>query len=313
MKELIQLNVPLHEKNWFGTGGKARYFAEPCTPEEFCQALSFAEKEKIELVVIGEGANLLISDEGFNGIVIKPCMKDIIIHDHFITAGSGVCFDSLIEKSLEHHLIGIEEFSGIPGSVGGAVYMNIHYFEFLLGMFVERGTVIDRQGCIKEVDASWFNFSYNYSALHEKKDFLLDITFRLTKADEVQTAFARGRRQEIIRHRRRKYPYQRTCGSFFRSFSETEMKKITAQPKLPFVGYYLDALGAKGRIGYGLAKVSHQHANMIVTQPGATSGEVIELARILQTMVYKSYGIFPQPECQFIGFSTPPLFEQATD
>ena len=137
LPSFIQTNISLKDKNWFKTGGNAAYYAEPSTVEEFQLSLAFAREFSLPIFVLGEGANILISDEGFEGLVIRPALKKITIIEQTATnalvhAGAGVRFDDLIEYCLNNNLIGLEDFSGIPGTVGGSVFINIHYFEFLL-------------------------------------------------------------------------------------------------------------------------------------------------------------------------------------
>jgi UDP-N-acetylenolpyruvoylglucosamine reductase len=137
--------------------------------------------------------------------------------------------------------------------------------------------------------------------------YLLDATFKLKKIDAIEAAFARGRSVEIIRHRRQRYPYANTCGSFFRNFHTSEVPFEINGKQICYVAYYLDKIGVKGVLRVGGAVVSYQHANMIVTNPGATSDDVIQLVRSMQQLVFDHYGIVPQPECQLLGFKTNPL------
>ena len=308
---VISEHVPLHDKNWFATGGPARYFAAPTTAEELQEALAFAQKRDLELFILGKGANILISDNGFDGLVIQPHLKQISLdkEQSLLTAGSGVSMNDLINYCLNHHLIGLEEFSGIPGTVGGSVFINLHYFNFLLEQFIVEARVIHKNTCeIKIVDRSWFQFGYNYSRLHSEPYLLIDATFQLKPADDLMIAYAQGRRDEIIRHRQARYPTQKTCGSFFRNFFDHEVTlEENNGKKMIYVAYYLDKLGIKGQLQVGGAKVSHQHANMIINLGHATSNDILELARTIQLLVQKNYGIIPKPECQLIGFKEYPL------
>lgn len=306
----IQEHVPLADKNSFGTGGNARYFAQPTTTQEFSQALQFAQKQKLEIFVLGGGANILISDQGFAGLVIRPALYEIKIQTTkneqvLVTAGAGVSIETLINHCLDHNIIGLEEFSGIPGNIGGAVYINLHYYEFLLEHFLVSATLIHAKTHeIITVDTPWFQFGYDQSKLQEKEYFVIDATFQLTQVDTISAAFARGRSVEITRHRQKRYPYQNTCGSFFRNFHPEEVAQT--DKKLIFVAYYLDQLGVKGQLAVGGAIVSHQHANMIVCKNG-TSSDILNLTLMMQNMVYEAYGIKPQPECQLVGFDINPF------
>lgn len=308
---LITEQVALADKNWFRTGGKARFYTEPTTTSAMSQAVQWAAKQHQDIFVLGEGANLLINDAGFNGLVIRPQIKSIEkIDETTVKAGAGVSMPELITWCLDHQLLGLEEFSGIPGTVGGSVFINIHYFEFLLSKFLVSATVVEKStGNLLSVAPDWFNFGYNYSTLHEKKHFLVDATFRLTLCSELEAAYAKGRSIEIIRHRARRYPVARTCGSFFRNFFESELTQTINGKKIAFVAYYLDKIGVKGALRVGNVVVSYLHANMLVTEEGATSQEIITLARTMQQMVYDNFGLIPVAECQFIGFDEYPLLE----
>lgn len=306
---LIQTNIPLHDKNWFATGGPAKFFAQPTNAEQFSQALQFAQANSLAVFILGKGANILISDEGFDGLVIQPQNTHLeIIDEHLVKSGAGTSMHDLIEFCLHHNLIGLEEFSGIPGTVGGSVYINLHYFQFLLEQFMVAATVIHaKTGLLESVNPDWFKFGYDQSRLQEEEYYLVDATFKLKKVSDLETAFAKGRRIEIIRHRNSRYPTKNTCGSFFRNFHDHEVTLTSNGKKMIFVAYYLDKLGVKGQLQIGDAIVSYQHANMIVNQGKATSSDIINLARTMQEKVHSGYGIIPQPECRLVGFKEYPL------
>ncbi len=372
---LIKENIPLHDKNWFATGGPARFFAEPTTAQEFQQALAFAHQNNLEMFVLGKGANVLISDAGFDGLVIRPRLETMEVvpfatpfdtiptgslrmsgnlesvqveqnktnnsknnfaktkqlyqplilsgssetrvvskgvasntNVSYVKAGAGSCLDALIEFCLDNNLLGLEEFSGIPGTVGGAVFINLHYFEFLLDNFLVAADIICKKtGNVTTVDKEWFSFGYNNSALHNHEYYLLNATFQLKQATDLEIAFARGRRTEIIRHRTARYPTHNTCGSFFRNFHTDEVNLKSNGKKMIYVAYYLDKIGVKGQLYSGNAIVSYQHANMIVNQGQATTTDVITVAKKMQQLVKDNFDIIPQPECRLVGFKNYPL------
>lgn len=312
---LIQTNVPLADKNWFGTGGPAKFYCEPTNAQEFQEAVLYAAHHNLEIFILGQGANILISDEGFDGIVIRPSLKSIEVTSidnslALVKAGAGVTMPHLIDHCLNNNLIGLEEFSGIPGTVGGSVYINLHYFEFLLANFIVSAEVLHKKnGTLETVDATWFNFGYNDSLLHKKDYFLVSATFRLKVATPQEASFAQGRKTEIIRHRAHRYPQVRTCGSFFRNFLPHEVSLEIEEKKIIFVAYYLDKIGVKGSLRKGDAIVSRQHANMIVNLGNATSTDIITLAHEMQKLVLDQFNIVPQPECQLIGFKKYPLVQ----
>lgn len=312
---IIQSGVPLNDKNWFRTGGKARFFAQPHSIETFCEALQFSNTHDLPLFLLGNGANVLISDTGFDGIVIQPQLKDIALikadnNTVLVTAGSGVLISDLIHFCLNNQILGLEEFSGIPGTVGGSVYINLHYFQFLLSQFLASASVINRKtGVIETVDTSWFDFGYNTSRLQSNTHYLLNATFKLRYATVIETAHAQGRSIEIIRHRKNRYPNSNTCGSFFRNFLEHEITLIINDKKMTFVAYYLDKIGIKGALSVGDAIVSYQHANMIINRGNATSNDIITVARSMQEQVVQHYGIIPRTECILVGFESYPLLD----
>jgi UDP-N-acetylmuramate dehydrogenase len=309
----IQEYVPLADKNTFNTGGSARFYCRPENYAQFAQALTFAQEKNIELFVLGKGANILISDQGFPGLVIHPHLSEITLIETlndphgtvYVKAGAGVSIERIITWCFEHNIIGLEEFSGIPGTIGGAVYINLHYYEYALSDFLIQATLMHHTTKeIITVDTAWLNFGYDQSKLQDKEYFVLDATFKLRQADQLTTAFAQGRSAEIIRHRHKRYPYQYTCGSFFRNFHPEEVAHT--DKKLIYVAYYLDQVGVKGQLKIGGAGVSHQHANMIVCQNGM-SHDIIQVAQTMQKLVFEKFNILPQPECQLIGFPNNPF------
>lgn len=300
----IEQDVPLNDKNWFCTGGYAKYFCEPTTEQEFATALGFASENRLAVFVLGLGANILISDDGFDGLVIRPALNQIkALADGLVSAGAGVKMQNLIDFCLDNNLLGLEEFSGIPGTVGGSVFINIHYMTYFLADFLISARVIDKNnGQIIDVDKAWFNFGYDQSKLFDEQYFLVSAIFKLKQGTSIEAAYCKGRRDETIRHRNRRYPMTNTCGSFFRNFHEKEVPFLINGKKMLFVAYYLDKLGIKGELQVGNAVVSHQHVNMLVTRPGATSADVINLAKKMQSFVKEKFGIIPHAECRFVGF-----------
>lgn len=305
----IQENIELKDKNWFGTGGKAKYYANPATVDEFVEALKFANDKSLEIFVLGSGANILISDEGFNGIVIHPEIKHMeVVDGNYVVAGAGVVIDDLIKFCLDNHLVGLEEFSAIPGTVGGSVFINIHYYKYLLSDFLVEATIINKStGEVQKVGVDWLEMGYDSSKLHNGEFFLVDAKFKLSKVDDLSIAYTKGRIFEIDRHRKSKYPYKGTCGSFFRNFFDSEVSLEIDGRKVIWSAYYLDKIGVKGDLQVGGARVSHQHANMLVNTGSATSTDIINLARKMQELVREKFGVILQPECQLIGFKEYPL------
>ncbi len=312
----IKQNVSLAEKTWFQTGGAASWYSEPTTVQSVQEAITWANHENLQIFILGKGANILISDTGFAGLVIHPKLiqithEEVSTEVALVTAQAGVSIDELIHYCLAHNMIGLEEFSAIPGTVGGSVFINIHYFTAALSDFLQSATLMHtKTGEILKVDTSWFNFGYDYSTLHQEPYMVLDATFRVQRVSEKEAAYALGRSVEITRHRKQRYPYTGTCGSFFKNFSPDQITVTHNGKKAIWVAYYLDKLGIKGELCVGDACVSHQHANMIVNKGSATSTDIISLARTMQEMMQKTFNLIPEPECQLIGFPEWPLLEK---
>jgi len=317
MSLIINSSVPLHDKNWFKTGGSSRFFCEPATTIEFREALAFARTHQLPIFILGEGANVLISDDGFDGLVIRPKNRTITHHNNqedpttvLLNAGAGATIADIISYSLDHNIVGLEEFSNIPGTVGGAVFINLHYFSFFLSDFLHSAEVIQKEtGAVETVTTDWFTFGYDQSRLMTGDYYLLSATFKLKKATDLDVAYARGRSIEIIRHRVSRYPTKNTCGSFFRNFYPSEVTLTSDGKKVIWVAYYLDKIGVKGHLAVGDAIVSYQHANMLVNKGSATSHDIVTLAKKMQELVKEQYGIIPQPECLLIGFKEYPLLK----
>lgn len=309
--DLIQEYISLKDKNWFNTGGLARFWAEPTTQDQFSDILKWANNNSLDPIVIGEGANILVTDSIINSLVIKPKLKNIAdLGNNIIEAEAGVVFGDLINWCLNNKYLGLEEFSGIPGSVGGSVYINIHYFEFLLSNFLVGADLISKKtGEIISVDNSWFGFGYNKSRLQEKSYYLIRARFKVNSGSDLEIAYAKGRSYEIIRYRKTRYPNKNTCGSFFRNFYSEEVTLESAGKKMIYIAYYLDKLGIKGELSAGGAIVSHQHSNMIVNYNNSSSQDIVNLVKKMQELVYKNYFLMPQPECQLIGFDEYPFYK----
>ena len=308
---IFEQQIPLKDKTWFKVGGPAAHYCQPTTVHDFQEALSFAQQQALNVFFLGSGANILVSDDGFDGLVIHPQTTPIALlsaESGLVKASAGTTMEELITFTLAHNLTGLEVFSNIPGTVGGSVYINLHYFEYFLSNFLVSATVINKTTQeLLTVDTAWFNFGYDQSTLMQGSYYLVDATFALKPATDIETAYANGRRFEIIRHRQSRYPRERTCGSFFRNFHNDEVTLFWENKKMIFVAFYLDKIGVKGTEHCGDAWVSSQHANMLVNKGNATATDIATLARTLQEKALQTFNVIPQPECIFVGFKNYPL------
>ena len=297
----IQENVPLKPYVTFKIGGQARFFCEPSNSDEVIEALSFAKENKLPAFVLGLGANILVSDNGFNGLVIRQKNETILVKDNTITAQAGVAVENLINTALAENLIGVEDFSGIPSSVGGALYINLHYFDAFIANFVRSAKVLNIETLkVQEVDSSWFNFNYDSSRLKTDKDHvLLEAHFNLKKVDDYTKHEAIGKSKEIIRTRKYKYPSEPSVGSIFQNLNTEEQKKYGLPTRS--VAYLIDVCGLKGT-KVGDALLSHRHANMIINVGDARAKHVLELTQIIKDKVKERFGVDLRFEVQLLGF-----------
>jgi UDP-N-acetylmuramate dehydrogenase len=297
----IKENVPLKPYVTFKIGGQARFFCEPSNYDEVIEAISFAKENKLPAFVLGLGANILVSDNGFNGLIIRQKNETIFVKDNIVTAQAGVAIENLINTALAENLIGVEDFSGIPSSVGGALYINLHYFDAFIANFVKSAKVLDRETLkVQEVDSSWFNFNYDSSRLKTDKDHvLLEAHFDLKKVDDYTKHEAIGKSKEIIRTRKYKYPSEPSVGSIFQNLNTEEQKQYGLPTRS--IAYLIDVCGLKGT-KVGDALLSHRHANMIINVGDAKAEHVIELAQIIKDKVKERFGVDLRFEVQLVGF-----------
>ena len=297
----IQEKVILKPYTTFKIGGPARFFCEPMNSDEVIEALNFAKENNISAFVLGLGANILVSDNGFQGLVVRQRNETISIKDNFIIAQAGAVVESLINTALAENLIGFEDFSGIPSSVGAALYINLHYFDAFIANLVRSALVLNKETLkVQDVDSSWFNFNYDNSRLKTDEDHvLLEAKFELKKVDDYTKHEAIGKSKEIIRTRKYKYPSEPSVGSIFQNLNSEEQKQYGLPTRS--VAYLIDVCGLKGtRVGDAL--LSHRHANMIVNVGDARAEHVLELAQIIKEKVKERFGTDLRFEVQLVGF-----------
>lgn len=296
----IQQNIPLAPFTTFHIGGIADYFIITPTLYELIGAVRFAKDEGLPYFILGTGANILIGDKGFRGLVIKNEAKKVIFHDTnnkktgLLTAESGVTMEELIRQTSEKGLSGFEHFTGIPSSLGGAMWQNLHFYSpdrtrtIFIGEVVKKATILDHNDRIRKVDVSYFNYDYDSSILHKFKDVVLDVTFELSAASKKQiqdTMIAN------LSWRDQKHPedaINRSAGSIF--------KNIPGHG----AGRLIDRVGLKGK-SIGGAEISERHANFIINKNNATASDVRNLISLVQTSVKQEFGLDLQTEISFIG------------
>jgi len=282
----------------FRIGGPADLFYEPQTADELARAILAAREHGIPYFLLGMGANILIGDRGFRGLVIRNAARHMaVLPDGKVWAESGAAvYPELIELAVSHGLSGLEHYVGIPSTVGGALWQNLHFLAPAPArertMFVEEVThsaeILTEEGERKTVGVDYFEFGYDDSILHHRRDVVLAATFQLQPAEPARL---RQVMEENLQWRRDRHPpldTEPSAGSIF--------KKIAGIG----AGRLIDECGLKGtRIGG--AMVTPRHANILINTGDATAADVRALIAHIQEVVEQRTGHRLQPEIGFIG------------
>lgn len=286
---VIEENVLLSIYTSYKTGGLAKYFAECTSNEDIKKALQFAEEKNITYEIIGGGSNLLISDNGYNGLVICTAnLNRYIINkgNNILKSGAGISLADLVLYACNKGLAGMEAMAGIPGSVGGAVRMNAGAFNQEIKDTNLNVTLMDTKGNIKTIKNEEIGFSYRKSRAVENH-IVLSAEF-LYNSDNMEKLLAK--RKEILEKRKEKQPLHKpSCGSVFK------------RPEGNYAGTLIEKCGLKG-YKIGGAVVSEKHGNFILNEDNATSSDIYNLIHYVIDEVKKQSGITLEPEVRMIGF-----------
>lgn len=309
----IKENVSLKNYTTFRIGGPAKFFVEAKNDEELIEALKYAKNNNLDFFILGGGSNLLVSDNGFDGLVIKIKLDNIEIKKDKkeIIIGAGVQLAKAVNEAAKNGLAGLEWAAGIPGTVGGAIRGNAgSMYGGEMKDIVAGVSVLDvKKVETKEMDCVDCTFSYRYSFFKLNPDIvILSARLKMTSSDPMKL---KERIKEIITERAGKHPHgMGSAGSFFLNpvvkkaelISEFELEsgKASRGGKVPS-GWIIERAGLKGK-KIGGAMVSEKHANFIVNTGGATAQDVIMLASFVKQQVRDKFGIELQEEVQYVGF-----------
>ncbi len=291
--ERIKSDWPLANYTTFGTGGTARLFIEISSGDELKTVLNTAIKFKIPYFLLGGGSNVLISDSGYNGLVIKNCIMGLECHGNTIICGAGENLQKLVDFATQNSLSGLEFATGIWGTMGGAVYGNAGAYGAEIKDVLCAADLIDRQGVTKTVKAEELHFDYRYSILKKTGDIVIRATFAL-KPGKKESIYRKV--EEIMVERNRKLPLDRfSAGCFFKNIPDKRQKfgKLSA-------GRLLEEVGAK-KMKFGGARVFEKHANIIVNDGSANSDQIYKLAGLLKSKVKDKFGISLAEEVILLG------------
>lgn len=290
----LKRNVPLAPYTTYQIGGKADYFLEVQNKIELAQAIGEARAAKIPFFLLGTGANILFGDKGFRGLVILNHAKGFMFEKNILVAESGAVVGELLLACARRGLSGLEHFIGIPSSVGGAIYQNLHFLspDRQRTLFIEevvRGGLVLERGLEKSVDRDYFSFGYDDSILHHDKDiFVLEITFYLETKDQRLITNQMRANQEWRNAKQPQLSDFPSCGSVFKKIRDVG------------AGRLIDECGLKG-FSIGGAKISEKHANYIVNTGGARASDVRAVISFVQNKVLEKTGFELEPEIGFIG------------
>lgn len=294
----MRRNVPLAPRSTFGIGGPADLYYRARTADEMTLAVGAARQMGVPWFVLGRGANILVGDRGFRGVVVRCAVSTLEFGpEGRVLAGAGLdTFPELINATVSRGLGGIHHFVGIPSTVGGAVWQNLHFLSpaperertVFWEEVMEGATILTPSGEVRRVDTDYFRFGYDYSVVHDTGDLVLDVSLRLSPAPVAEL---RRVVRENLEWRDERHPdlWLYPCaGSIF--------KKIDGIG----AGRLIDECGLKGHV-HGAAQIFHKHANIIVNLGGAKASEVRTLIDLAQTTVAQKTGYELEPEIGFVG------------
>jgi len=306
----IEENVLLKDHTTFKIGGPAEYFLLAESESELLGAIRLAKELGIDTFVMGGGSNLLVSDQGIKGLVVKNQVSDPIklIGDDIVDASGGVVLGRVVDFSIENSLKGLEWAGGLPGSFGGAIRGNAGAFGDEIKDSIIEVRALDDQYNLKTLSNKECEFGYRASIFKQKNWVVLSGAVKLKGGDKAKI---REISDAHIKYRNERHPLEYpNAGSIFKNvaFSEVEPKfqdefrdKVKQDP-FPIVptAWFIIGAGLTGK-QIGDAQISEKHSNYIVNKGNATAKDVLDLISFVQNKVKEKYNINLEPEVQFIG------------
>jgi UDP-N-acetylmuramate dehydrogenase len=292
----LRAGVLLKDHSNFRVGGPADFFFEAETTEDLIAALAAARECGLRTRVIGGGYNCLFDDAGYRGLIVKNLARGVSLEarssgGNRVAAISGTPLIDLVEFCAANGLEGLEFLAGIPGSVGGAVCGNAGAFGRCLGDYLDEASLIAGDGSVRRETRGYFDFAYRHSRLKTSGEIVLETVFSLAPGDRagIRARIDGNLSLRAVRHPDRNMAY---AGSFFKNPIGPDGEKIPA-------GLLLDQVGAK-EAAVGGAAVFHGHANFLYNRGGASSADILALARELKGRVRAKFGIELEEEVVFL-------------
>ena len=287
----ILFDEPLKKHTSFGIGGKASFYIYPENEIDLRNILKYSNTNKIKTFFIGSGSNLLVSDNGFDGIVIclRKTFKHFIINDKLkATIGTGVMLGNMVKNLSKKSIKGLESLIGVPGTLGGALIMNAGAYGMEISNYLVSIKVIKMDGTEKIYKKEDLDFSYRFSSI-PKDEIIIEANFKfeLGDIDSINT-----QKKQASMSRKNNQPLKfRSAGSIFKNPNS----KLAA-------GYLIDQANLKGtRIGD--AEISIKHANFIINHGNASSNNVLELIKIIKNKIKEQFDIDLKLEVKLLGFN----------
>lgn len=286
---IVKENEPLSNYSHTKTGGPADLLFFPASVDETKAVVNWTRENDIPLTILGNASNLIVRDGGIRGVtVILTELNNVMVDKTTMVVESGAPIIEVSQIAYEHELTGLEFACGIPGSTGGAVYMNAGAYEGEVKDVIEKVTILTLDGRIIEASNKDMEFSYRQSKLQNTEDIVLDVTFSLKKGDKE---IIKERMDELTFLRTSKQPLEfPSCGSVFK------------RPTGHFTGKLIQDAGLQG-LTWGGAQISTKHAGFIVNIDGATATDYIELIKHIQEVILEKYDVVLEREVRIIGES----------
>ncbi len=282
------VDVPLRDYTSFKIGGNADILVFPDSVSKVTAVADYARANDIPLLVIGKGSNLLVSDDGFRGIVINTCKMDEIylLDETTIHCQCGASLNRLCRFALENSLTGLEFAFGIPGTAGGAAYMNAGAYGGEMKDVLICCEHITPDGQVAEFDVDKLELGYRHSAYSDSDYIVMSLVLRLKKGDKNEI---KAKMDDLMSRRKDKQPLEfPSAGSTFK------------RPEGYFAGALIEQCGLKGYTSGG-AQVSEKHAGFVINRGGATAKDVLDVINHCKETVYKETGVTIEPEVKIIG------------
>ncbi|MBI4837378.1 MAG: UDP-N-acetylmuramate dehydrogenase [Candidatus Portnoybacteria bacterium] len=301
-------NVQLKDYTTFKIGGPARYFLIAESKEDIINAVRAARESGVPFFILGGGSNLLVSDKGFDGMVIKISNCELRIANLRINCGAGVLLSKVIAESVKSNLSGLEWAAGIPGTIGGAVVVNAGAYGHSISEYVEEVKTLNDKFQVLSFKFQNCGFVYRGSRFGGAGEIIVEVVLNLEGGDKEGS---RQKIKEIILERGGKNPSQPSAGSVFKNprLDDNNASLIEKFPDIAervrsgkiAAGYLIEQCGLRGR-QIGGAKISEEHANFIVNLGGARAEDVVALIELCKDGVKKRYNIILEEEVRYLGF-----------